>query len=74
VGTNASLVAPVKVGEGAYVAAGSVVTRNVAADSLYIERGSISEKPGFVRRYLDTLKARKAARLPQSSAKHPSKE
>jgi bifunctional UDP-N-acetylglucosamine pyrophosphorylase/glucosamine-1-phosphate N-acetyltransferase len=77
VGTNASLVAPVKVGAGAYVAAGSVVTRDVAPDALYIERGTISAKANFVRRYLEALRARKAARLPQSAAKHqgsPGKE
>ncbi len=73
VGTNASLVAPVKVGEGAYVAAGSVVTRDVPADALYIERGTVSAKPNFVRRYLDALRARKAARMPQSGAIHPGK-
>ncbi|MFO1090023.1 MAG: bifunctional UDP-N-acetylglucosamine diphosphorylase/glucosamine-1-phosphate N-acetyltransferase GlmU [Hyphomicrobiales bacterium] len=66
VGTNASLVAPVRVGEGAYVAAGSVVTKDVPADALFIERGQPSTKPNFVRRYLEALRARKAARPPQS--------
>ncbi len=73
VGTNASLVAPVRVGEGAYVAAGSVVTRDVPADALYIERGAIAARPNFVRRYLDALRARKAARPPQSGAMDPGK-
>jgi hypothetical protein len=50
-----------------------VVTRDVPADALYIERGTVSAKPNFVRRYLDALRARKAARMPQSGAIHPGK-
>lgn len=38
IGSNASLVAPVTVGDGAYVATGSVITRNVPADGLAIAR------------------------------------
>ncbi|MEM7402703.1 MAG: bifunctional UDP-N-acetylglucosamine diphosphorylase/glucosamine-1-phosphate N-acetyltransferase GlmU [Myxococcota bacterium] len=39
VGSNSTLVAPVRVGQGAYVAAGSVVTQDVAANALAIARG-----------------------------------
>ena len=38
VGVNATLVAPVQVGDGAYIAAGSVITEDVAPDSLAISR------------------------------------
>lgn len=38
VGTNSSLVAPVKIGDGAMVAAGSVVTSSVAEDELAVSR------------------------------------
>jgi bifunctional UDP-N-acetylglucosamine pyrophosphorylase/glucosamine-1-phosphate N-acetyltransferase len=38
IGSNASLVAPVSVGDGAYVATGSVITQNVPADGLAIAR------------------------------------
>jgi bifunctional UDP-N-acetylglucosamine pyrophosphorylase/glucosamine-1-phosphate N-acetyltransferase len=38
IGSNAALVAPVSVGDGAYVATGSVVTQNVPADALAIAR------------------------------------
>jgi bifunctional UDP-N-acetylglucosamine pyrophosphorylase / glucosamine-1-phosphate N-acetyltransferase len=38
IGSNASLVAPVKVGDGAYVATGSVITQDVPADGLAIAR------------------------------------
>ena len=37
-GSDAILIAPVRVGEGAYVAAGSVITKDVPAGSLAIER------------------------------------
>jgi bifunctional UDP-N-acetylglucosamine pyrophosphorylase/glucosamine-1-phosphate N-acetyltransferase len=38
IGSNASLVAPVKIGDGAYVATGSVITEDVPADALAIAR------------------------------------
>ena len=38
IGSNAALVAPVKIGDGAYVATGSVVTHDVPADGLAIAR------------------------------------
>src|SRR5690606_24608006 len=38
IGSNSSLVAPVKVGDGAYVASGSVITGNVPDNSLGVAR------------------------------------
>ncbi|HEY1796508.1 MAG TPA: bifunctional UDP-N-acetylglucosamine diphosphorylase/glucosamine-1-phosphate N-acetyltransferase GlmU [Stellaceae bacterium] len=46
IGSNATLVAPISVGDGAFVAAGSIVTRDVPADALTIGRGSQVDKPG----------------------------
>ena len=46
IGSNTALVAPVEVGAGAIVAAGSVVTRNVPADALTVARGQQVDKPG----------------------------
>jgi bifunctional UDP-N-acetylglucosamine pyrophosphorylase/glucosamine-1-phosphate N-acetyltransferase len=60
IGTNASLVAPVRVGEGAFVAAGSVVTSDVDPDALYIERGESKIRANWVKRYFEALRARKA--------------
>ena len=40
IGCNTNLVAPVKIGEGAYTAAGSTITDDVPADSLAIARSS----------------------------------
>jgi bifunctional UDP-N-acetylglucosamine pyrophosphorylase / glucosamine-1-phosphate N-acetyltransferase len=46
IGSNAALVAPIVVGAGAYVAAGSTLTEDVAPDALAIARGRQTEKPG----------------------------
>ena len=39
IGTNSSLVAPVNIGKGAYVGAGSVITKDVPNESLAVARG-----------------------------------
>jgi bifunctional UDP-N-acetylglucosamine pyrophosphorylase/glucosamine-1-phosphate N-acetyltransferase len=46
IGSNTALVAPVTVGDGAYIAAGSVVTHEVPADALTIGRGQQVDKLG----------------------------
>jgi bifunctional UDP-N-acetylglucosamine pyrophosphorylase/glucosamine-1-phosphate N-acetyltransferase len=46
VGTNSSLVAPVKIGAGAYVGSGSVITRDVPADALAVERSQQTNREG----------------------------
>jgi bifunctional UDP-N-acetylglucosamine pyrophosphorylase / glucosamine-1-phosphate N-acetyltransferase len=48
VGCNANLVAPVTVGKGAYVAAGSTITDSVPADSLAIARERQTTKENYV--------------------------
>jgi bifunctional UDP-N-acetylglucosamine pyrophosphorylase/glucosamine-1-phosphate N-acetyltransferase len=50
VGSNAVLVAPVTVGDGASIAAGSVITRNVSADALAVARSRQEEKPGWAKK------------------------
>jgi bifunctional UDP-N-acetylglucosamine pyrophosphorylase/glucosamine-1-phosphate N-acetyltransferase len=47
IGSDSTLVAPVRVGDGAYVAAGSTITENVAPDALGIARGRQANKPGW---------------------------
>jgi bifunctional UDP-N-acetylglucosamine pyrophosphorylase/glucosamine-1-phosphate N-acetyltransferase len=47
IGSDSALVAPVRVGDGAYVAAGSIITENVPADALAIARGRQVNKPGW---------------------------
>jgi bifunctional UDP-N-acetylglucosamine pyrophosphorylase / glucosamine-1-phosphate N-acetyltransferase len=50
VGTNSSLVAPLTIGDGAYVAAGSVITKDVPAGALAIERSPQVVKDGWAAR------------------------
>jgi bifunctional UDP-N-acetylglucosamine pyrophosphorylase/glucosamine-1-phosphate N-acetyltransferase len=52
VGSNSTLVAPVTIGDGAYTAAGSVITKDVAPDALAIGRARQEEKPGWARKRL----------------------
>jgi bifunctional UDP-N-acetylglucosamine pyrophosphorylase/glucosamine-1-phosphate N-acetyltransferase len=47
IGSDTALVAPVRVGDGAYVAAGSTITENVPAGGLGIARGRQVNKPGW---------------------------
>ena len=57
IGSNSSLVAPVTIGDGAYTGSGSVITRDVAANALALERGPQVEKEGWASRF----RARKLA-------------
>ncbi len=50
IGSDSTLVAPVRVEQGAYVAAGSTITLNVPADSLAVARGRQEIKEGWARR------------------------
>ena len=47
VGTNASLVAPLKIGKKSYVAAGSVITTNVPSESLAFGRAKQKTKKNW---------------------------
>jgi bifunctional UDP-N-acetylglucosamine pyrophosphorylase/glucosamine-1-phosphate N-acetyltransferase len=62
VGSNTALVAPVKIGDGASIAAGSVITREVAADALAIARPPLEVKSGWAARFRAMRRAQKAAR------------
>lgn len=62
VGSNTALVAPVKIGNGANIAAGSVITQDVPADSLAITRSELRVKEGWAARYRKMKEARKAAK------------
>lgn len=60
IGSNTALVAPVTVGDGAIVGAGSVITRDVEADSLAIERSEQKGLAGWAKRFRERM-TRKAA-------------
>ena len=62
IGSDTALVAPVRVGDGAYVGAGSVITENVPADALGLARGRQVNKPGW---------AAARRRALAAAAKHP---
>jgi bifunctional UDP-N-acetylglucosamine pyrophosphorylase/glucosamine-1-phosphate N-acetyltransferase len=47
IGSDSALVAPVRIGDGAYVAAGSTITENVPADALGVARGRQTNKLGW---------------------------
>ena len=62
IGSNSALVAPVEIGDGAYVGSGSVVTDNVAPDALAVARGRQIGDPGWAaafRKKMAALKAKK---------------
>lgn len=60
IGSNSALVAPVSIGPDAIVAAGSTVTRDVAAGELRMVRGEQLVKPGWADRFHDAMKKKKA--------------
>jgi bifunctional UDP-N-acetylglucosamine pyrophosphorylase/glucosamine-1-phosphate N-acetyltransferase len=63
VGTNVSMVAPLTIGAGAYIGSGSVVTRDVPADALAVERSQQIVKDGWAARRR-AQRAAKRAPLP----------
>src|SRR4051794_10661060 len=60
IGSNSALVAPVTVGEGAIVGAGSVITKDVEPDSLAVERTEQKGIAGWAKRFRERM-TRKAA-------------
>ena len=60
IGSNTALVAPVSIGEGAVIGAGSVITENVEPDALAVERSEQKGVAGWARRFRERM-SRKAA-------------
>ena len=63
IGSNSVLVAPVSVGDGAIVGAGSVITSRVPGDALAIARAAQSNVAGAARRFRAKRGNRKKAKL-----------
>lgn len=61
IGSNSSLVAPVKIGDGAIVGAGSVISRDVPADTLAVTRAPHADKIGWAKAFRERRGAEKAA-------------
>jgi bifunctional UDP-N-acetylglucosamine pyrophosphorylase/glucosamine-1-phosphate N-acetyltransferase len=71
IGSDSALVAPVRVGDGAYVAAGSIITENVPPNALGIARGRQMNKLGWAtarRREQAAAVPRRAKRSKRKSA------
>ena len=60
VGTNSSLVAPVRIGDRAYIGSGSVITQDVSDDAMAVERGQQTNREGGATRYRERQGARQA--------------
>jgi bifunctional UDP-N-acetylglucosamine pyrophosphorylase/glucosamine-1-phosphate N-acetyltransferase len=68
IGSDTALVAPIRVGDDAYVAAGSVITENVPANALAIARGRQTNKLGWASaRQKQKARAKKSKPSPKSS-------
>tara|TARA_R110002072_G_scaffold110118_1_gene237598 strand:+ start:2083 stop:3405 length:1323 start_codon:yes stop_codon:yes gene_type:complete len=61
IGSNSALVAPVKIGDGATVGAGSVITSDVEADALAVARGRQKSIGGWAKAFRTKRKAEKDA-------------
>ena len=61
IGSNSALVAPVTIGDRAIVGAGSVITEDVEADALAVERSEQRGLAGWARRFRERMSARKAS-------------
>jgi bifunctional UDP-N-acetylglucosamine pyrophosphorylase/glucosamine-1-phosphate N-acetyltransferase len=62
IGSNSALVAPVKVADGVYVGAGSVITKSMSNDSLVVTRAEQKEIPGWAEKFRARKRAEKAAK------------
>lgn len=62
IGSNASLVAPVRVGARSVIGAGSTITMDVPDEALAIARARQSTRPGLGARLMERLRALKAER------------
>lgn len=51
IGCNSNLIAPVTIGKGAYVAAGSTITNDVPDEALSIARSKQSNKEGYAKKF-----------------------
>ncbi|WP_275591067.1 bifunctional UDP-N-acetylglucosamine diphosphorylase/glucosamine-1-phosphate N-acetyltransferase GlmU [Paenibacillus sp. 19GGS1-52] len=59
IGSNVNLIAPVTVGKGAFVVAGSTITRSVSENDLAIARVRQENKPGYAEKIRSRAKAKK---------------
>lgn len=70
IGSDTMLVAPVKIGDGAYTAAGSVITENVPAGALGVERTKQRNIEGWVERKRGKTKKSSSPRRTQAKKRN----
>ncbi len=61
IGSNGTLVAPIVIGDGAYVAAGSTLTEDVPSDALAFGRARQANREGYAAALRKRMQAAKAA-------------
>jgi bifunctional UDP-N-acetylglucosamine pyrophosphorylase/glucosamine-1-phosphate N-acetyltransferase len=59
VGSNSNLIAPIKIGKGAYVVAGSTITDEVMEEDMAIARQRQTNKPGYASKLRSKMQAKK---------------
>jgi len=69
IGSNSSLVAPVKIGDGAIVGAGSAVAKDVPANALGLVRAEQSNRPGWAEAFRARKTKQKTAKAAAKSNK-----
>jgi bifunctional UDP-N-acetylglucosamine pyrophosphorylase / glucosamine-1-phosphate N-acetyltransferase len=75
IGSDSALVAPVRVGDGAVIAAGSVITDNVPADGLGIGRGRQVNKAGWAaKKRRQMAAAENSSKGARKKSRRPAKE
>jgi bifunctional UDP-N-acetylglucosamine pyrophosphorylase/glucosamine-1-phosphate N-acetyltransferase len=76
IGSDSTLVAPVRIGDGAYIAAGSTITENVPSDGLGVARGRQVNKPGWAAKKRRELAAaeKPAKRKNKSKSRGPARK
>ncbi len=62
IGSNSSLVAPLKIGAGAFVGSGSVITKDVPANALALERSAQDMREGWAEKFRSMMSKRKASK------------
>jgi bifunctional UDP-N-acetylglucosamine pyrophosphorylase/glucosamine-1-phosphate N-acetyltransferase len=63
IGSNSALVAPVKIGDGAMVGAGSVITKSVDANALAVERAEQRQVDGYAEKFRAKKRATRKAKV-----------
>ena len=63
IGSNSALVAPVKIGDGARVGAGSVITKYVDANALAVERAEQRQVDGYAEKFRAKKRATRKAKV-----------